>query len=333
VQGRLNYQEGPQKGFNIVPNVLITTVPFAENNPVPIDLLKAAGINYEINPLGRKLTESELVSMVPGYDAIIAGTEPLTGKVLAEADSLKVIARVGIGLDSVDLDAAAERGIHVCYTPDAPAPAVAELTIGLMLGILRSFCQSDRLMRQGAWKRFFGYRISEVTIGIMGLGRIGSRVLNFLEGMGAQRVLLNDIDKSIKLNTSLDVKWVDKHILYSESDLLTLHVPLTKETCNLLTKKDLLLMKKNAFLVNTARGGIVNEKDLYEVMKAGHLAGAALDVFEQEPYQGNLREIERCILTSHMGSMSQDCRERMEIEATQEVVNFFSGKPFKNLVT
>jgi D-3-phosphoglycerate dehydrogenase len=316
-----------------MPKVLITTVPFAENDTLPLNLLDNAGVEYVINPLGRKLVEDELVKMAQGYDAIIAGTEPLSAKVLASADSLKLISRVGIGLDSVDLKAAHDRGINVCYTPDAPAPAVAELTLGVILSLLRSIHLADRMMHEGAWKRFFGYRISEVTFGIMGLGRIGTRVLKFLEGMGAQNVLLNDLNESIELDSSINLRWVDKKTLYAESDVLTLHVPLTDKTHNIIAREELLLMKENAYLVNTARGGIVNEADLYDVMVKGHLAGAAIDVFEQEPYTGNLREIDRCILTSHMGSMSQDCRARMEVEATQEIVNFFSGKPFNNLVS
>jgi D-3-phosphoglycerate dehydrogenase len=282
--------------------------------------------------LGRKLTEDELVEMVKGYSAIIAGTESLTAKVMDSAGSLKLISRVGIGLDSVDLAAAHKRGIQVCYTPDAPAPAVAELTLGLMLSLVRSIHLSNKMMHEGQWKRYFGYRLSEMTIGIMGVGRIGSKVLTLLESFGVKKVLLNDIDTEIEVDFSLDIEWVDKKTLYACSDILTLHVPLTEQTYNLITRNELLCMKEGAFIINTARGGIINEADLFEILISGHLSGAAIDVFEKEPYNGRLNEVDNCILTSHMGSMSQDCRVRMEVEATQEVVNWVCGGALGNLV-
>ena len=173
--------------------VLITTVPFAEKNRLPIEQLNAAGIEYLINPLGRKIKEDELAEMVTDFDALIAGTEPITDKVMASATRLKLISRVGIGLDGVDLLAAERRGIQVSYTPDAPAPAVAELTIGLMLSLLRSIHTVNAQMHRGDWQRHFGRRIPEVTVGIIGVGRIGGRVLRRLAGFGTPRILVNDL--------------------------------------------------------------------------------------------------------------------------------------------
>ena len=149
---------------------LITTVPFGEKNRLPIEMLKNAGIEYLINPLNKKLTEDELVEMAADFDVIIAGTEPITRKVIDNAPNLKLISRVGIGLDSVDLLAAQERNITVSYTPDAPAPAVAELTVGMILTLLRSTHISNSQIHNGQWYRHFGRRLSEVTIGIIGVG-------------------------------------------------------------------------------------------------------------------------------------------------------------------
>ena len=157
--------------------VLITTVPFAKKNKLPLELLQKAGVEYLINPLNKKLKEDELSQLVPGFDAIIAGTENISKKVLNTANKLKHISRVGIGLDSVDLLEAKKKDIKVSYTPDAPAPAVAELTIGLMLTLLRSVHISNLQMHNGNWNRIFGRRLSKVTIGIIGVGRIGSKVL------------------------------------------------------------------------------------------------------------------------------------------------------------
>ncbi len=311
--------------------VLITTVPFGDKNRLPLDLLEQAGIEYLINPLGKKLTENELGELVSDFDVIIAGTEPITKYVMDKASKLRMISRVGIGLDSVDLLAAEKKGITVSYTPDAPAPAVSELTIGLMLSLLRLTQVSNIKMHEGDWHRYFGRRLSEVTIGIIGMGRIGQGVLKHLSGFNCKRILLNDINKNSTVEDSI-VEWVSKEKIYKEADIITLHLPLTSETKNMICKQQLLEMKQDAIVINTARGGIINENDLYTVMKDSHLSGAAIDVFENEPYTGPLRDIDRCLLTAHMGSMSVDCRTRMEIEATEEAIRFLRGEELQGCV-
>lgn len=305
--------------------VLITTVPFGEKDRSPLDRLEECGIEYSINPLNRKLTENELGELICDFDAVIAGTEPITENVMVRAPKLKHISRVGIGLDSVDLLAAERLGIHVSYTPDAPAPAVADLTIGLMINLLRSVHIANGRMHAGRWHRFFGRRIGEVLIGIIGVGRIGRRVIRRLRGFGPSCILANDLKPDHRLDTDSDVQWVDKETIYRNADVISLHLPLTATTKHLIRSKELMNMKSDALLINTSRGGIVNESDLFDVLSDGHLGGVAIDVFEQEPYAGPLANIERCLLTSHMGSMAIDCRTRMEIEATEETIRFVSG--------
>jgi D-3-phosphoglycerate dehydrogenase len=312
--------------------VLITTVPFAQRNRLPLELLEGAGIEYLINPLGRKLKEPELADMVGDFDVLVAGTETISDLVMSRARRLKLISRVGVGLDSVDLIAAEQRSIHVSYTPEAPAPAVAELTIGLMLSLLRGVHVANAQLHRGEWHRHFGRRIPEVTIGIIGTGRIGSRVLRRLAGFGTPRVLVNDILPDTSVAPALKLEWVDKEEMYRHADLISVHVPLTPQTRNMIRREHLEQMKPDALVINTARGGIVNERDLADVLAAGHLGGAAIDVFEQEPYIGPLAAIDRCLLTSHMGSMSVDCRTRMEIEATEEAVRFLTGRPLTGAV-
>lgn len=312
--------------------VLITTVPFANMNRLPLELLEGASVDYAINPLGRKLIEDELAEMAVDVDVIIAGTEPVTKKVMEKAKNLKLISRVGIGLDSVDLVAAKSRGIAVSYTPDAPAPAVAELTIGLLLSLLRSIHISNSELHKGIWHRHFGRRIPEVTIGIIGAGRIGSRVIRRLSAFGSPRVLVNDINPQTEISPALKLEWVDKDTIYKEADVISVHTPLTRQTVDLISDKEIALMKKGILLINVARGGIINEKALEMGLKSGDIGGAAIDVFNQEPYLGELANIAECILTAHMGSMSLDCRVRMEIEATEEVVRFVKGVPLKSPV-
>ncbi len=319
-------------GHKQMQKALITTVPFADKNRLPIELLESAGVQYTINPLGRRLKEHELAEMIGDADVVIAGTEPITDAVMARAGRLKLISRVGIGLDSVDLAATERRGIAVSYTPDAPAPAVAELAFGLMLSLLRSVHVANLQLHSGKWQRHMGRRLAEVTVGIIGTGRIGARVLRRIPAFGTPRVMVNDIQPDLKLVPELKLEWVGKQDIYRHADVISLHLPLTQQTKNMIRREELLQMKPDALIINTSRGGIINEADLADVMRRGHLGGAAIDVFEREPYAGELAGIERCLLTAHMGSMSVDCRTRMEIEATEEAVRFLSGAPLQSPV-
>jgi len=311
--------------------VLITTVPFGEVDRRPLELLESAGVDYLINPLGRKLKEDELADLLTDCEMLIAGTEPITAKVLEQAPRLRLIARVGIGLDSVDLAAARIRGIEVTYTPEAPAPAVAELTVGLMLSALRYIPHADRGLRNGVWHRHMGARLAGKTVGVIGVGRVGTRVIQHLAGFGT-RILANDLKPDLAFGTEHHVQWVDKTTIYREADLITLHLPLTRETRELIARREIGLMKPHAILINTSRGSVINESDLAEALRAHRLGAAALDVFQQEPYGGPLTTVENCILTCHMGSMSRDCRARMELEATEEVIRFIQGEPLRQPV-
>ena len=305
--------------------VLVTTVPFATQNSLPLEMLRDAGAEVLINPLGRRLTSLELADLIPDVDIVIAGTEPINAMVLERANRLKLISRVGIGLDSVDLQAARQKGISVCYTPDAPAPAVAELTIGLMLNLLRGIHTSNDELHSGNWVRHFGRRIPDVTIGVIGVGRIGGRVIRRLTSFGSPRVLINDVRRDQKITDAIKLEWVDKETIFREADVVTLHVPLTRATRNLVDERALSMMKKDALLINAARGGVVNEQALFDALQANKIGGAAVDVFEQEPYDGPLSTLPNCILTAHMGSMSTDCRVKMEIDATEDAVRFLEG--------
>ena len=312
---------------------LITTFPFAKYDKSPLMLLKESGIDYVVNPICRKFTESELENVVSNYDILIAGTEVISKKVMNSGKSLKLISRVGVGLDGVDLNYARSKGIAVSYTPDAPAPAVAELTLGLIFNLLRSIHISNYELHQGVWNRHFGRRISEVKFGVIGVGRIGSMLVSHLLNLGAQNIYLND--PLVEVSNKILFKkchWKTKEDIYRECDVISIHVPLSEATRNLISLDQLSLMSSSALLINTARGGIVNENDLYYALANKVISGAAIDVFEHEPYSGCLKELDSCILTSHMGSMSEDCRARMEIEAVEEAVRFVKGLNLTNSV-
>lgn len=310
------------------PSVFVATVPFGESDPAPPALLRRAGIAWRGNPLGRKLRPEEVAGAVGDAVAVIAGTEVYDAATLASCPALRLICRVGVGLDGVDLAAARRRGTEVCYTPEAPAPAVAELTVGLMLDLLRGVGRADRGLRAGLWRREFGGRLACSTIGVVGVGRIGGRVIrHLLGGFPGVRILAHDPRRNPAFDDCPAVEWVDRDRLFAESDAATLHTPLTAATRGMVDAATLATMRPGAFLINTARGGVVDEAALAAALTAGAIAGAAVDVFEEEPYRGPLAACETALLTCHMGSMTRDCRARMELEATQEAIRFLQGEP------
>ena len=311
---------------------LITTVPFAQYNNYPIELLEVNNIKYDINPLGRRLKADELAEMISEYSILIAGTEQITKDVLNNAPKLKLISRVGIGLDSVNLVIAKKNGVIVSYTPDAPAPAVGELTIGLMLSTLRHIHISNMMIHKEIWQRYSGFRLSELTVGVIGVGRIGSKVISHLQGFGCKKILVNDINDDVILPDFANVEFALKEKIYREADIITLHLPLTSDTINLITKDEIACMKNNAVLINTSRGGIINEADLAEALSSNIIYAAAVDTFIEEPYSGPLIGLENCLLTAHMGSMTADCRASMEIQATEEVVRFVNNAALTGVV-
>ncbi len=309
--------------------VLVTSIPFAAKSGRALEILDDAGVDLVVNPLGRKPDERELVEMVRGFDAVLAGTERWSDEVMESAPDLRLIARMGTGLDGVDLMAARRRGIAVTWTPGAPVEAVAEMTVALALSALRGVHESNLAMHAGRWHRVSGRRLGDVTVGVVGLGPIGRRVLDLIGAFRPPRVLLHDLrpDESVLIGSgSPTPEWTGLEELLTESDLVTVHVPLSSSTRGLINEVGLRRMPSDAVLVNTSRGGVVDEAALHRVLVEGHLGAVALDVFESEPYSGPLTGFERCILTSHMSSSSVDCRGRMEAEAADEVVRLSTGR-------
>lgn len=271
----------------------------------------------QFNPYNRKLTEEEVTDLIIKFNpiAIIAGVEPLTNSVLKNAKDLRVISRCGSGTDSVDLTSANELGIKVVNTPDSSTVAVAELTIGLILSILRQIHTSDSSIRNGRWYRPMGHLLSDKTVGIIGCGRIGSCVSRILKSLGCKvlgyDMYLNEHD-TIYL-TSLDQ-------LLKQSDIITIHLPYSKETHNIIGDQEMSKMKSNSFIVNASRGKLLDEIALYNHLSNGHIKGAAIDCFAEEPYVGNLASLENVLLTAHIGSYAIEARELQEQQSVHNMI-------------
>lgn len=308
--------------------ILITTFPFGKCGTKPLELLESSGHIVVNNPLKRRLKASEVPELIKGYDIIIAGTEPYPIEAL-ENSVVKAICRVGIGLDNVPLNFCKEKGIVVSYTPDAPSQGVAELTVANILNLSRMVLKSDRSVREGAWNRYLGYLLEEMTIGIVGLGRIGSKVVKLLQPFNPKILATDIVDKS-DLAKEFNIEIVDKETLFKNSDLVSLHIPSNKENFQYANRKSISLMKTGSFLINTSRGPIVDEDALYDALVQNHLGGAALDVFSSEPYEGKLIKLDNVIFTAHMGASAQKSRFLMELGAAEDCLNFINNKPFKN---
>jgi D-3-phosphoglycerate dehydrogenase len=277
--------------------------------------LERAGVELRTNPYRRKLTEDEAVEQLSdGVVGLVAGLEPLTARVLGSAPSLRAIARVGIGLDSVDLAAAERLGIEVMNTPDPPARAVAELTLGHILSLLRRISLVDRRLHAGTWSPEMGSLLSGRTVGFVGFGRIGRRLARLLEPFDVE-ILVNDpaAGDVPHERTSLDD-------LLSRSNVITLHVPYGPDTHHLIDANRLALMRPDAILVNVARGGLIDEDALADALGHEGIAGAALDCFADEPYHGPLAGMDRVQMTAHMGTYARETRDQMEREAATKIV-------------
>jgi D-3-phosphoglycerate dehydrogenase len=301
--------------------VLLSSRSFGERDTEALEMLSNAGLKYILNPHGRKLSENEIIELCDEeVNGILAGTETISRAVMESAPSLKVISRYGVGLDNVDLKAADELGIIVKNTPEAPSLAVAELALTLILDSVKKISFMDRNIRSSKWKPIMGNNLTGKTIGIIGLGRIGRALAKLLEPFEPKVLALeNNPDEEFNKKYNIEIASLEKII--TESDIITLHLPLTEETRNTIGKNELSQMKNSAIIVNTARGGLIDEGALIDALENENIAGAALDVFEEEPYEGRLKEFDTVVLSPHVGSLTAETRRRMGLETVENLIN------------
>ena len=299
--------------------VHITTLPFNKDNLAFLE----KSFDVTINPLGRKIKNEEVYEQVNKADYVIAGTEKYDQELLSKLVNLKGISRVGIGIDNIDLDIAAKNNIKVFNTPEEPAKGVAELTIAFILNLLREISSHQLNLNQGNWERTLGKSLNEATISLIGGGRVAKNVSKFLLSAGVKKIKVFDI-----LDLSTDPDWKHESIsicgfeeCLSNSDIVSLHVPMNEENKNMISKKEFLVMSKNSYLINVSRGGLINEEDLYEALNSNLIKGAALDVFATEPYEGKLLECKNLIATPHVASSTEYVRDQMERRACENLIN------------
>jgi D-3-phosphoglycerate dehydrogenase len=304
--------------------VFISSLSFGAQNPSGVDRLHEHGISVRRNETGKRLTGREIADLAAGCRAVISGTDDLS-LLVEESTTLRLIVRLGVGLDGVPVDECRERGIEVVTTPDAVTDSVAEFALGLILAGLRHIPVSDRGLRQGDWPRRLGQTVSSTTVGIVGFGRIGRRVAELLVPFHPQEILLTDILPPSRLNVG--TVHVDLETLLTKADVVSLHLPLTDETRGLFGATEFAAMKRDAVFVNTSRGGLVDEHALMDKLRTDPEFVAALDVFTFEPYNGELITVDSTILTSHIASNTAAARSEMDRIAVDAVLKFMRGSP------
>ena len=293
--------------------ILIGPSSFGVVDAAPIARLRDAGVEVVPNPFGRRLTEQELLALLPGVVGLIAGLEPLTESVLEQSE-LRAISRSGVGMSNVDLDAAKRLGIAVRNTPDAPTAAVAELTLAALLALLRQIVPMSVDLHAGRWTRSPGAQLEGRIVAVVGYGRIGRRVSALLLAFGARVIAVDPHATAVE--SPIELRALGEAL--PRADIVTLHA--SGEDA-VLGEAELLSLKRGAFVLNGGRGGLVDEAALCAALESGQVAGAWIDAFADEPYSGPLAHFPQVLLTPHVGSFTIECRRRMEMEAVDNLLD------------
>ncbi|MEX2238680.1 MAG: phosphoglycerate dehydrogenase [Dehalococcoidia bacterium] len=310
-----------------MPKVLVSD-PIAEDG---IELLRR---HAEVD-VRTGLPPEELVRIIPEYEALIVRSETkVNSELLAAARSLKVVARAGVGVDNIDIPAATQRGIIVVNAPTGNTISAAEHTIAMMLALSRHIPEADATMKAGVWdrKRFLGTEVRGKTLGLIGLGQVGAEVARRAAGLDMHLIGFDPFVTEERA-ASIGVELVAKDALLKQADYVTLHVTLNPQTKHLIGEKELKSMKPGARIINTSRGGIIDERALHDAVRDGVIAGAALDVFEEEPLgESPLRALPGMILTPHLGASTTEAQERVSIDVAEQVVEVLANRPARYAV-
>jgi D-3-phosphoglycerate dehydrogenase len=297
-----------------------------------VEILKKAGLDVDVKT-GMK--PEELVAVIGDYHGLVVRSATrVTVKIIDAASNLKVIGRAGSGLDNVDLTAATKKGIVVMNTPGGNTITTAEHTFSLMCAMARQIPQATASMKEGKWekKRFMGVELFNKTLGVIGIGNIGSQVAKRAQAF-AMNVIAYDPFLSEEKAKDMGVEKVDLEELYRHSDFITIHTPITAETRNMINKDTIKIMKPGVRIINCARGGIVNEKDLYDALVEGKVAGAALDVFEKEPVENNpLLTLDSVVSTPHLGAATKEAQENVAIAIAEQIADYLVQGTIRNAV-
>lgn len=305
--------------------IFVALSTFAEHDTAPLRLLENSGYPLRIHRTGKRITTAELARDAADAAVIIAGVELYDAATINNLPALRCISRCGVGVDAIDLPAARQRGITVANTPTIPVQAVAELALTMFLALSRNLRSQGKCMEARQWQKTTGHLLAGRTVGLLGFGRIGQKVAALCRAFDA-RVLVHDPRTAASTAQELGVVLVEKQQLLNESDIVSLHASKNAGQTVLISAVELSLMKPGSILVNLARGEMVDEAALVEALQSGHIAGAGLDVFCVEPYQGPLCDFNQVILTPHTATLTFETRSAMEFQCVQNALDFLGGK-------
>jgi len=307
--------------------ILIAIYPFLMEIP------KIEGFEFINNPWGRKPSADELERELESgkYNGLIVGTTEIKKTIVKKAGSLKVISRVGVGVNNIDIEFFKRHGVLTTNTPSGPTNSTAEMAVALILSGIRRLTSYNNMVKNKKWDRKLGLSLADATVGIVGFGRIGKRVAVLLKGFGCN-IVLNDVKPDLTVSQAIDRKFVSKKELLKKSDIITLHIPLNENTVDWLSFNELEKLKKPVVIVNTARGGIVNEQAIYNYLKNNSDSYYCCDVYTKEPYDGKLIGLENVLLTPHVSTCTLGSRRKMEQIAIENCIKVLSGEQCKNIV-
>ncbi|KYZ76195.1 hydroxyacid dehydrogenase [Anaerosporomusa subterranea] len=301
--------------------ILITPRSFGKNNNKPIELLKEKGYEIITNPYQRIMTQEEMSVAIRDVDGIVIGVDPLNGEVLKNAKQLKAISKYGVGLDNIDLAYAEQRGIIVTKTVGANTGAVADFAVTLMLATARRMVYIDQECRQRNWAKVSTIQMDNKTLGLIGLGSIAKAVVKKVSGFD-MKIIAYDTSPDLEYAQKHNITYVDLETLLQESDFISIHLPLLDSTKNLISSKEFALMKQTAVLVNTARGGIIDEAALLSALKNRRIWGAGIDVFEAEPPSNDeFLKLDNIIIGSHCAASTFEAIDAMGMMAAENLIN------------
>jgi len=312
--------------FTMINNLVVgvTTVAFSKNEILIAQLQDIGFKKVLTNVNGKRFTKSELISIVSKCDVAIVGLDEIDKSVLSKTTKLKAISKYGVGLNNINFEDCKKYNVDVLHTQGVNKRSVSEMTFGFMLGLARNLFVSSNLLKKGTWKKDGGIQLSGKKIGIIGVGNIGKDLISLLKPFNCE-ILVNDIVDQKKYYKENKLLEVSKEFIFKNADFITVHVPLDNTTKNIINKKSLSTMKSSSFVINTARAGIINQEDLKWALQNEIIAGAAIDVYDNEPpVDDDLLLFPNLINTPHIGGNSKEAVEAMGISAINNILNWIN---------
>ena len=306
--------------------IAVTTVAFSKNTELVANLNSLGFKRIKTNTDGKRFAKDELLMFLSDADCAIVGLDKIDESVLKHLPKLKAISKYGVGLDNINTEDCEKNDVAVLHTQGVNKRSVAEMTLGFMLSLARNLYQTSNLLKTGVWKKDGGTQLSGKRVGIIGAGNIGKEVISLLEPFACE-ILVNDIINQNEYYKKNNLQEVTKKEIFTKADIITIHTPLTTDTKYLINKHTLSLMKPSAFVINTARGGIINHDDLKDALQNKIIAGAAIDVYQVEPPEDKeLILLPNLINTPHIGGNAKEAVEAMGMAAINNLLTWAAGK-------